>query len=204
MLQHVRTAAKYQNKGLIVIVNHYGRVNLVLLALALAGERLGMLTGTIDERNPQLDPVERRYLRRKVHTLRRYIGGRWVCLADDLRPLYRDLYAGGTLAFALDVYNPAMSVQRVAYPFLGGQLLLSPGIARIAARTKALMLYGVARESASASWQVEVDLTLLPASPEQGLAAAVRALERDVCAAPWAWWQWGVFNQLWKPLHVTP
>lgn len=193
-LQRLRQA-RGDGRGVIVIVNHYNRVNLLLLALALAGEQLGMLTGTVDQRNPELDPVERRYLGFKAATLHRYIGGPWVMLADSLRPLYRHLQQGGILAMALDVYNPAMRIERVQLPFLGGGLAVSPGIARIAECTGARLLYGVVQEH---GWRAEVGLRPLPDQPLSALRGALQELERDVLTAPWQWWQWSVLAQFWQ------
>jgi lauroyl/myristoyl acyltransferase len=187
--------ARGGGRGVIIAMAHYGRLNMLLLALALAGERLGMLTMVTDERNRDLDPVDRVYLDRKIRTLLGFIRGSWITLGDDLRRLYQALEAGETLVLLFDAYDPERRIRPTA-PFLGGELGLSSGIARLARRTGARVVYGVAHQP---GWSVEAELRRLPDDPGAALAAAVRELEHDVRAAPWLWWHWNILELIWTP-----
>lgn len=186
--------AKRGGRGVIIAMAHYSRINMLLYGLALAGETLGMLTIAIDERNRDLDPVTRAYLHHKVGTLYRCIGGAWLTLADDLRGLYKVLSAGETMVILFDAFNPERAQSTLQAPFLGGMLTVTRGIERLAAKTGAAIVYGVAHER---GWRIEAELRPLPAEPEAALRAAVVELERDVRAAPWSWWQWNILDAIW-------
>lgn len=188
-------AARADGRGVILVMAHYSRLNMLLLALALAGERLGMLTMAIDEGNPWLGPVDRRFLQHKVHGLLGRLGGRWVTLGGSMRGLYEGLSRGETIVILLDAVNPP-GVKGARYPFLGGELEVARGIPRLARRTGARLVYGTVREQ---GWRLRGEVRSLPEDPEDGLAAAVAELERDVRAAPDQWWQWGALDHLWRP-----
>lgn len=185
-----------RGRGVIIAMAHYGRINLLLLALALAGERLGMLTMTIDERNRELNPVDRAYLYRKNRTLLAFIRGSWITLGDDLRALYRALGRGETLVLLFDAHTPERRQQRRTVPFLDGELRIPAGIARLARYTGAKVVYGVAHQH---GWRVEAELRPLPDDPDAALRAAVTELERDVYHAPWLWWHWNILELIWTP-----
>jgi KDO2-lipid IV(A) lauroyltransferase len=192
----VLRAARAGGRGVIIAMGHYGRVNMLLLGLALAGERLGMLTMVSDQRNPQLDAVDRPYIDAKIRALLAFTGGPWVTLADDLRRLYDALHAGQTLVILLDAYLPEHPERKLTAPFLGGTLRVSRGIERLARKTGASVLYGCARERG-----VGVEAELRPLRPRQDsgwLGAAIAELENDIIAAPGRWWQWGLLSALWE------
>ncbi len=192
----VLRAARGDGRGVIIAMAHYGRPNMLALALGLAGERLGMLTMAIDERNRDLDPVDRAYLERKIHTLLGFIQGSWFSLGDDLRQLYGALERGETLVLLMDAHTPERPQRRWTVPFLAGELSVPSGIARLAEYTGAGIVYGVAHQS---GWGVEAELRRLPDQPEAALRAAVAELERDVRGAPWLWWQWNILELIWTP-----
>lgn len=186
--------AKQNGRGVIIAMGHYGRVNLLLLALALAGERLGMLTMRVDERNPDLDAVQRAYLHAKIDNLLAFIGGPWISLGDDLRHLYRSLRGGATLVILFDAYAPQARQEALELPFLGGRLRVARGVERLAAATGAAVVYGVAKER---GYGVEAQLRRLPEEAGAVLAAAVAELERDVRDSPWQWWHWNSLEAVW-------
>ncbi|HHB12157.1 MAG TPA: hypothetical protein ENK62_03040 [Chromatiales bacterium] len=194
LLEQQRAAGR----GVILVMAHYGRLNLLLLALALKGHRLGMLTMDPDDPDLPMDPTERDFLRAKVTGLHRRIGGPWVTINDDLRRLYRALEAGETVVMLLDAYSPRFRLA-LDYPFLDGTLHVAPGILRVARRTGAALVYGRVKER---DWRVDVELRPLPDEPEAGMAQAVAELEHDVRERPWEWWQWPLTGRLWTP--ATP
>lgn len=188
--------AKTDGRGVIIAMSHYSRINMLLLALALAGERLGMLTMTTDKRNTELDPVTRQYLNFKIGTLLRFIQGRWIMLADDMRSLYRALEQGETMVLLLDSYTPERIQKKLSLPFLGGHLAVSRGIVRLAQKTGAQIVYGVPYEN---GWRIEASLRPLSTDPEQALHEAIAQLEQDILKTPWAWWHWNIWDAIWTP-----
>lgn len=184
-----------QGRGVILVMAHYGRLNLLLLALALRGHRLGMLTVDVDDPRLPLHAAERAFLRFKVAGLHRRIGGAWIHINEGMRRLYRAVGGGETVVVLLDAYDPRFRLT-LDYPFLDGRLHVAAGILRVARRTGAALLYGVVRER---DWRVQVELRSLPEEPEAAMAQAVAELESDVQARPWEWWQWPLVGRLWRP-----
>ncbi len=189
-------AAKRDKRGTILVMAHFGRLNLVLLALAMAGFPLGMLTIAVDESNPELGVVDRKYLNQKVGTLLRHIRGRWVRLGDNMRGLYDGLCAGETIVVLMDAYHQAQGGNKLQIPFLDGILEMNQGIERLAARTGANLVYGAAKEN---SWQISAELRLLPDDPSVALFQAAAYLEQDILEAPWLWWHWNILDYIWSP-----
>jgi len=187
--------AKQKGRGVILVMGHYGRPTMLSTGLGLAGEDVGMLTQIIDERNPHLDVVDRGYLKLKMRHTLAAARGRWVMAGGNIRPLYEGLNAGETIIILLDLFEPNPR-KRFQAPFLGGTLGVPRGIERIATRTGAQLVYGVAKED---GWKVKVELRPLPTEPQQGLHAAIAELEKDILATPWQWWQWNVLEHLWAP-----
>lgn len=196
-----------EGRGIIVVMAHYGRLNLLLLALAMAGYDLGMLTIAVDERNPDLSPVDRVYLGGKVAALQKQIRGRWVSLGDNLRGLYQGLKSGEIIIILMDAYHAGQDDNRIDLPFLGGYLNVSQGIVRMAEKTGARMIYGAVRdrlssETEKASWQAVATLRPLPENPAEALKQSVAWLEQDVKDMPWLWWHWNILDYIWKPAVV--
>lgn len=187
--------AQAEGKGVILVMAHFGRVNLHGLGLALAGQELGMLTQAVDERNLNLDAIERAYLERKAATLHAYMRGRWVTLGGNLRELYRGLEHGETIIILLDAYAPGWEKHAIRAPFLGGFLALPSGILRLAGRTGARLVYGW---TVPESFRVRCFLAALPEEPEAAFREAARRLEENVRRWPWLWWQWPIAGAVWQ------
>ncbi len=182
--------------GVILVLNHYSRVIMILVRLGLLGVRMSMLTMRIDEGNPDLSPFMRAFLRTKVERLLGFMGGKCLTLGENLRPVYEGLRRGEIWIILSDAYMPQFGSWR-EFPFLGGILRLPGGIERIAARTGARLIYGVTHESGPD--RLDCELRPLPPDPAEGLAAAVRELEKDVLASPGEWWQWNILDYIWRP-----
>jgi KDO2-lipid IV(A) lauroyltransferase len=187
--------AGQERRGTIIAMAHYGRPIMLSTALGLAGFRVGMLSQAVDERNPDLDAVEQSYLQFKMRHTVAQAGGPWITTRDNLRSLYEALAQGEILIIMLDVAEPDPAKCFEA-PFLGGTLAVPNGILRIAQKTGARLVYGVARDRDRA---VAAELRPLPEAPDAALTAAIRHLEGDVLAAPWQWWQWYHLKHVWRP-----
>src|SRR5450759_1429251 len=182
-------------QGTIIAMAHYGRPIMLSTALGLSGYKVGMLSQAVDERNPTLNPAEQTYLQYKLRHTVAQAGGRWITTMDNLRLLYQALNRGETIIIMLDVLEPDPG-KRFEAPFLGGIMGTPMGIVRLATRTGARLVYGVAKEQGRV---VAPELRPLPEQPEAAMVAAIRELEKDVLEAPWQWWQWGHFGQVWRP-----
>jgi len=185
--------AQKDSQGVILAMGHYGRPIMLSTCLGLSGFKIGMLTQTIDERNSHLDSVERAYLAEKMENTIGASGGRWLMIGDSRRALYKALMDGETIIMMFDLYEPN-SANRLAAPFLNGELAIPYGIERIASKAGARIVYGVARDKGPG---VEVELCRLPDDPQDALLAAVKELEKDVTTAPWQWWQWLILGRVW-------
>lgn len=182
-------------RGTIIAMAHYGRPIMLSTALGLSGYRIGMLSQAVDERNTALNQVEQRYLQYKMRHTVAQAGGSWITTMGSMRRLYEALNRGETIIIMLDVFEPDPA-KRFQAPFLGGILEIPTGIIRVAKKTGARLVYGVARELGRT---VAPELRPLPDDPEAALAVAVRELEKDVLEAPWQWWQWRQFEHVWRP-----
>ncbi|MDL1959660.1 MAG: hypothetical protein LWX01_09000 [Deltaproteobacteria bacterium] len=190
------THALENGRGVIIVLSHYSRLNMLACTLGLTGQQTGILTQAVDRRNPFLDWVDRTYLRNKLRTYYRITKGTGVTLEDDLRGIYRALKANEAIVILLDAYNPRLRRFR-KYPFLGGKLYLPTGIERISVATKAALVYGVVKEN---GWRVKAEIRPLPGTGAEAMLQAVRELEQDVSERPWEWWQWGYMNTMWYPV----
>lgn len=189
----ILSRAQAQGKGVILVMAHFGRLNLHGLGLALAGKELGMLTQAVDGHD--LDGIERAYLKRKAATLHAYLHGRWITLGGRLRELYRELEQGEIITILLDAYAPRWEKHAVHLPFLGGFLALPSGILRLARRTGARLVYGW---TVPEGFRVCGLLTALPEELEAAFQEAVRHLEENVRRRPWMWWQWPIVGTVWR------
>ncbi|MFZ5580741.1 MAG: lysophospholipid acyltransferase family protein [Pseudomonadota bacterium] len=197
---HLLEEARRDGQGVILVLNHYSRLIMLLIGLGLMGHRMSMLTMRIDTENPDLTPPMRTFLRAKVERLLGFIGGQWLSIGDNLRPMLEGLRAGETWIVLADVYMPQINDWR-DFPFLGGSLRLSRGIERIAARTGARLIHGVTHEKRPS--HLECELRPLPADPAEAMATVVRELEQDILATPWEWWQWNIFDYIWTPAPTS-
>jgi len=185
-----------KGRGVIIVLSHYSRLNMLGCTLGLAGQSTGSLSQAVDRRNPFLDWVDRAYLRNKLRTYYRITKGTGVTLEDDLRGIYRALKTNEAVVILMDAYNPRLRRFR-EYPFLEGKLCLPTGIERIGGATKAALVYGVVKEN---GWRVKAEIRPLPGTGAEAMAQAVRELEQDVAERPWEWWQWGYINTMWHPM----
>jgi KDO2-lipid IV(A) lauroyltransferase len=74
---------------------------------------------------------------------------------------------------------------------------LPTGIERLARSTGVPLLYASTRTLAPGRLEVRVES--LAGSPEQAVDHAIQQLHADVRERPWAWWHWGLWEQMWHP-----
>ena len=192
--EHVESLIR-GNQGFILVLNHFDRLLTSAVALALRGLSLNTLTMPILE-NPGLGAVQRDFLIRKVQSFTRIARGQWRTSAEGMRPVLASLRAGQAWGILADVWDPEFTRLR-SHPFLGGQLHLPTGIERLAESAKVPLLHAVTYSERPDRLRVVVEP--LPENPRQAIDAVIQRLEQDVRARPWAWWHWGLWDQMWQP-----
>lgn len=192
--EHVESLNR-RNQGFILVLNHFDRLLTSAVALALRGLSLNTLTMPILE-NPGLGAVQRDFLIRKVQSFTRIARGQWRTSAEGMRPVLASLRAGQAWGILADVWDPEFTRLR-SHPFLGGQLHLPTGIERLAESAKVPLLHAVTYSERPDRLRVVVEP--LPENPRQAIDAVIQRLEQDVRARPWAWWHWGLWDQMWQP-----
>ncbi|WP_199740073.1 lysophospholipid acyltransferase family protein [Acidovorax sp. FJL06] len=191
--EHAKRLAR-QGKGFILVLNHYDRLLTAPVALARAGIATNVLTMPVLD-NPELQAAQRRFLLRKIQGYTAVTGGTWHTTSDGLRPVHESLRAGQGWVILADAWRPEFGRLR-GHPFLGGGLSLPTGIERLAQSTGVPLLHAVTCSRSPDHLDVLVEP--LPDNPRQAIDAVVQRLEQDVRARPWAWWQWGLWDQMWQ------
>jgi len=191
--EHAKRLAR-QGKGFILVLNHYDRLLTAPVALARAGIATNVLTMPVLD-NPELQAAQRRFLLRKIQGYTAVTGGTWHTTSDGLRPVHESLRAGQGWVILADAWRPEFGRLR-GHPFLGGGLSLPTGIERLAQSTGVPLLHAVTCSRSPDHLDVLVEP--LPDNPRQAIDAVVQRLEQDVRSRPWAWWQWGLWDQMWQ------
>lgn len=192
--EHVETLLR-RNQGFIVVLNHYDRLLAGPIALARRGLKLHAMTMPIAE-NLELNPSQRQFLTNKIKAYTEITGGQWCTSNDGLRPLHEGLRSGQAWGILADAWRPEFGRLR-DHAFLGGLLSLPTGIERLAQSTGAALLHVVTRSVAPD--RLEVLVEALPEEPKAAIGKVIQRLDEDVRERPWAWWHWGLWDQMWRP-----
>ncbi|MCO5112430.1 MAG: hypothetical protein M9929_16570 [Burkholderiaceae bacterium] len=192
--EHVQ-ALQQQQQGFILVLNHYDRLLTAVIALGRRGVALNILTMPVLE-NPDLGDAQRAFLMQKIASTMAITGGQWRVSSEPLRPVHEGLRNGQAWVILADAWSPDFARMR-DHAFLGGYLRLPTGIERLAQSTGAALLH--ARTRSLAPDRLEVVVDALPGSPQMAIDTAIEHLERDVRDRPWAWWHWGLWDQMWQP-----
>jgi len=192
-LHHIKTALE-QGKGLIIATTHFCRLNMTAYTLGHMGIRNGILSQTVDDDNPYLDWIDRKFLSNKLKRYYRLTMGPGLTLKDSPRRIYRALEKNEIMVILMDAYPDSVK-KFYNVPFLGGTLKLPKGIARISKHTGSPLVYSVVRPRGK--WGVEVNIRPLPGVGEEPFFQAVREFEKDIKELPCQWWQWAYMNTKW-------
>lgn len=192
--EHVHDLQR-QRQGFILVLNHYDRLLTAAIALGRKGVVLNILTMPILD-NPHLGTAQRAFLIHKIASITGITGGQWRVSNESLRPVHEGLRKGQAWVVLADAWSPEFTRMR-DHAFLGGSLRLPTGIERLAESTGAALLHARTRSLAPDKLQVTVEA--LPRPPSVAIDMVIRQLEKDVCERPWAWWHWGLWDQMWQP-----
>jgi len=183
-----------RGQGFILVLNHYDRLLTAAVALAKDGVSTNVLTMPVLD-NAELSAAQRRFLLRKIDGYTRATGGKWHTTSDGLRQVHESLRAGQGWVILADAWRPEFGRLR-SHPFLGGSLHLPTGIERLAQSTGVPLLHAATYSERADRLRVVVEL--LPANPREAIDTVIQHLARDVAMRPWAWWQWGLWDQIWQ------
>lgn len=192
--EHVQ-ALQQRRQGFILVLNHYDRLLTAVIALGRRGIALNILTMSVVD-NPGLGEAQRAFLIRKIASTTAITGGQWRVSTESLRPVHEGLRQGQAWVILADAWSPDFTRMR-DHAFLGGYLRLPTGIERLAQSTGAVLLHACTRSLAPDRLEVVVDS--LAGSPSAAIDSVIERLDRDVRERPWAWWHWGLWDQMWQP-----
>ena len=192
--EHVR-ALQQSGQGFILVLNHYDRLLTAVIALGRRGVPLNILTMPVVD-NPGLSASMRAFLVRKIAATMQITGGQWRTSTEPLRPVHEGLRKGQAWVILADAWSPEFARMR-DHAFLGGLLRLPTGIERLAESTGAALLHGCTRSLAPDRMEVVVEA--LHGNPGDAIDTVIQRLDRDVRERPWAWWHWGLWDQMWQP-----
>lgn len=191
--EHVQ-ALLNRGQGFILVLNHFDRLLAAPIALARRGMTLNTMTMPIVD-NPELGAAQRAFLIQKVRSFKEITQGQWLTSDEGLRPLHEGLRAGQAWIILADVWGQDFGRLR-SHPFLGGALRLPTGIERLARSTGAHILHAVTQTLHPDHLLVAVET--LPDNPTEAVNSVVQRLHQDVQKRPWAWWHWGLWEQMWR------
>lgn len=193
-IEHVEALVR-AGRGFILVLNHFDRLLTAPIALALRGFKLHTLTMPVFE-NPELGEAQRQFLLHKIRCFTTITGGQWRTSTESLRPVHESLRAGEAWIILADVWGAGFTRLR-KHQFLGGELNLPTGIERLAHSTGAALIHGVTYSRGPGKLSVVVKP--LPDEPSLAVDQAIQQLHADVRERPWAWWHWGLWEQMWHP-----
>lgn len=191
--------ARKQNRKVFITTGHFGRLWMAGIGL----QRYGISVGTItrDSRRDnvqQLEEVEFHYRARKLQALQKRLQGPFLVEGNSVRPIYRalDEYV---MALLIDVPYEQAREGCIELPFLGKTARFPTGIAKIARKTKALIIPYYVFES-----RLGLDVKFYPSveavdlSELEIMQRLVSLLEIQILAHPEQWWLWSALPAMWK------
>lgn len=194
-IEHVQEFVR-AGRGFILVLNHFDRLLTAPVALARQGVVTNVLTMPVLD-NHELGYSQRSFLLKKIARYICQTGGKWHTTADGMRMVHESLRQGGGWVILADAWRPEFGRLR-EHQFLGGVLSLPTGIERLAQSTGAALLHAATYTQRPDRLQVVVES--LPQDPQQAINAVIRQLDKDVQQRPWAWWHWGLWDQMWRPV----
>lgn len=193
-IDYVRESIK-AGRGFILVLNHFDRLLTAPVALARHGIVTNVLTMPVLD-NPDLGYSQRNFLLKKIARYVGETGGQWHTTSDGMRVVHESLRQGGGWVILADAWRPEFGRLR-EHRFLGGTLSLPTGIERLAQSTGAALLHAATYTQRPDHLKVVVEP--LPEDPRQAIDAVIGRLDKDVQQRPWAWWHWGLWDQMWRP-----
>lgn len=193
------TEARQAGRNVIISSGHFGRFWMAGVAMQALGVSLGTITRDGGETNEHgLPEAEYQYRLKKLAWLQQCFGGPFLVEGDLIRPIYRAL-SEHVMALFIDATYVGDKNGCVNLPFLGKQARFSLGPAKVAKRSKALIVPFYVFESRaglSAHYYPPIDAEQL--SEQEIMLSLVGLLEKQIRSYPEQWWLWQALPLMWQ------
>ena len=190
---HFLTEAQKAGRRVIISSGHFGRFWMAGVGMRAQGITVGTITRDGGETNEHgLPDEEYQYRLKKLAWLQQRFGGPFLVEGDSPRPIYRAL-GEHVMGLFIDVPYAGDKNGCISLPFLGRETRFSLGPAKIAKRSKALIVPFYVFESRSgltAKYYPPIDAEHL--SEQEIMLQLVNLLEQQILVYPEQWWLWQV------------
>lgn len=200
-LHHYEELIEARKKGrrVFITTGHFGRLWMAGIGLQRYGVSVGTITRDGGEENIHgLPEVEFRYRVEKLKVLQKRLRGPFLVEGDSVRPIYRAL-DDNVMALLIDVPYEESKEGCIELPFLGKTTRFPLGVAKIARKTKALIIPYYTFEAKNG-----LDVKFFPSieaadlSDEDIMRQLVMLLEKQILNHPELWWLWAALPMMWK------
>lgn len=193
------TEARQAERHVIISSGHFGRFWMAGVGMQAQGVSVGTITRDGGQTNEHgLPEPEYQYRLKKLAWLQACFGGPFLVEGDLIRPIYRALDEH-VMALFIDVPYAGDKNGCVSLPFLGKETRFPLGPAKIAKRSKALIVpfyVFESREGLCAKFYPAIDTELL--SEQEIMHHLVVLLEVQIRAFPEQWWLWEALPLMWR------
>lgn len=200
-LENFETISQARSKGQRVIISsgHFGRFWMAGVGMKAHGASVGTITRDGGEFNEHgLPELEYQFRLKKLSWLKECFGGPFLVEGDSVRPIYRALDEH-VMALFIDVPYVDDKNGCISLPFLGKTARFPLGVARIAKKSKAIIVPFYVFESRAGLvarfYEAIVADELTEVEIMQHL---VGLLEAQITAYPEQWWLWQALPLLWQ------
>lgn len=196
---HYITEARQAGRQVIISSGHFGRFWMAGVGMRAQGITVGTITRDGGEANEHgLPEDEYQYRLKKLAWLQQCFGGPFLVEGDSARPIYRAL-AEHVMGLFIDVPYAGDKNGCISLPFLGKNARFPLGPAKIAKRSKALIVPFYVFESRTglqAKFYPPIDTEHL--SEQEIMRQLVSLLELQIRAFPEQWWLWQALPLMWQ------
>ncbi len=196
---HYVTEAREAGRHVIISSGHFGRFWMAGVGMRAQGITVGTITRDGGETNEHgLPEQEYQYRLKKLAWLKQCFGGPFLIEGDSARPIYRAL-SEHVMGLFIDVPYTGDKNGCISLPFLGKEARFPLGPAKIAKRSKALIVPFYVFESRAglqAKFYPPIEAEHL--SEQEIIRQLVSLLELQIRAFPEQWWLWQGLPYMWQ------
>lgn len=196
---HYITEARTAGRHVIISSGHFGRFWMAGVGMSAQGVTVGTITRDGGETNEHgLPEQEYQYRLKKLAWLQQCFGGPFLVEGDSARPIYRAL-AEHVMGLFIDVPYAGDKNGCISLPFLGKDARFPLGPAKVAKRSKALIVPFYVfelRTGLQAKFYPPIDTEHL--SEQETMRQLVGLLELQIRAFPEQWWLWQALPLMWQ------
>jgi lauroyl/myristoyl acyltransferase len=196
---HHVTDARKAGRRVIISSGHFGRFWMAGVGMQAHGISVGTITRDGGEANDHgLPEAEYQFRLKKLAWLQQCFGGPFLVEGDSVRPIYRALDEH-VMALFIDVPYSGEKKGCIELPFLGKEARFPLGSAKIAKKSKALIVpfyVFESRDGLQAKFYPPIEAEKM--SEPEIMSHLVKVLEKQILAFPEQWWLWQALPLMWK------